>query len=144
HTSDPDNERIIDLRHPRFRADVQDFLSSGALEAIRATATSRILADAAHQFGYTVHLGWVDRIASDSDLVRCMVDAGPNGPVVEARYRGFRCRIAVNPDAPAAGIQRALGEHVLGDEIFDRRLSGAAMASVRDGLDGRAAYPERV
>lgn len=144
HTSVPDNERIIDLRYPRFRSDVDGFLSSGILERIRSSATSRILADAARDFGYTVHLGWVDRVGSDTDMVRCIVDAGADGPMVEARYRGFRGRIEIDTATPVTGIRRALGTHVLGDDVLDRRLGGGVVVPVVDGLDGRAAYPERV
>lgn len=144
HTSDPDNERIIDLRYPQFRADVDTFLRSGILERTRADAMARILADAARDSGYTVHLGWLDRVASDTDVVRCIIEAGPEGPLVEARYRGFRACIDVDPAAPSEGIRRALGDNVLADDIFDRKLGGAAIVPVREGMAGRAAYPERV
>ncbi|MGH9283329.1 MAG: glycosyltransferase family 2 protein, partial [Acidimicrobiales bacterium] len=125
HTSDPAKERIIDLRYPDFRRSVYDFLDSGVLEVTRTMALRRILADAARDFGYSVHLGWIDRVPSDTDMVRCMVDAGPAGPGVEASWRGFRVGVEVDPAAPAAGIRRALGERLLGEDIFDRPLGGA-------------------
>ncbi len=144
HTSDPDNERIIDLRYPDFRSDIHAFLESGDLETTRRMATSRILGDAARQFGYTVHLGWIDRVPSETDMVRCIVDAAAEGPVVTARYRGFHGPVPLDPAPPAAAIRRVLGDNLLGDDILARPLGGAGSMGLVDGPTGRGAYPERV
>jgi GT2 family glycosyltransferase len=56
-TTVPANERIIDLRYPRFRHDVADFYSSGELPRLWDQATEAIIAQTAARHGYTVGVG---------------------------------------------------------------------------------------
>ena len=57
HTSVPAHERIIDLRYPLFREQVQGFINSEILDLLWNSARRSIMTRAAGELGYQVLLG---------------------------------------------------------------------------------------
>ena len=91
------HERILDLRYPLFRYQVDAFLSSGILEKAHADATRRIVEDAGAQFGYTIEVSWLPGSfrSDDEDTVRITLDPDGRLPVAVARFRGFDTEIEI-------------------------------------------------
>jgi len=145
HTTVPQNEAIIDMRYPLFRAQVGAFLSSGILDQLRATATARVVADAGSQFGYQIDVSWFPRPFS-IDLVRVLVQPDGRVPVVRAAFRGFVTSIPVGPD-PARDIREFFhGAEPDQVNLFERGPSAQALLGGLDTVVVRhpPSYPARV
>jgi len=56
-TTVPANERIIDLRYPGFRSDVDTFYSSGVLQDLQRQAVDTIITNAVERRGFDVAVG---------------------------------------------------------------------------------------
>jgi hypothetical protein len=95
HSSVPAHERIVDLRYPLFREQVEGFRNSEILDMMHNGARRSIMAKAAHEWGYRIEIG----LAAASDvptagpLVRYERVAGSLNPVAE--FRGFRMELPV-------------------------------------------------
>ncbi len=146
HTTVPANERIIDLRYPLFRSQVEGFAASDILPTLWRNGTRRIIRDAARAFGYTLHVTWLGARPMDDNAVRCVVEPNGPSPLIEARFRGFRVPIILDDRGPGESIRAELGGDPKNINVFDR-------GSVRDeviatfglrAIDDIRSYPERV
>ena len=93
HTTVPANERIIDLRYPLFRQQVEGFLGSGILSTLHRNSALRIIRDGARAYGYTLHVSWAGQLPGDSDMPRCVVAPERLGDRLELSFRGFRAEV---------------------------------------------------
>jgi GT2 family glycosyltransferase len=93
HTSVPAHERIVDLRYPLFREQVNGFINSEILDLLWNSARRAILTRAAGEMGYEVHLGLLNpgTEAASGPLVTFERLYGSLIPV--ARFRGFRMEL---------------------------------------------------
>jgi GT2 family glycosyltransferase len=146
HTTVPANERIIDLRYPLFRSQVDAFVSSDILPTLHRNSTRRIVCDAARQNGYTLHVSWIGRLPPDSETVRCVVQPDGPGPTIVAAFKGFRSIIPLNGRTAIDAIRAELGGDPLYVNVFD---SGSVRDAVTAEFDPSQvhdyfSYPERV
>ncbi len=139
HTTVPENEAIIDMRYPRFRDEVAEFVHRGELDAAIDRALRAIICDAAERQGYTVIAGGgPDDETSHGPVVALSSD--PTGGSATASYMGFRCEIPLG-GLPAGAIVSFFGAapssvRVLGtDDVID--------AAVAD-LQARGSLVERM
>lgn len=91
HTTVPENEAIIDFRWPLFRQQVDAFVRGGILDRLHRDASETIVRDGGTQFGYDIHLGSLPQGLA-APRAQVLVAMGP-APAIEARFRGFACRI---------------------------------------------------
>jgi GT2 family glycosyltransferase len=92
HTSVPAHERIIDLRYPLFREQVNGFINSEILDLLRNSARRAIMTRAAGEMGYQVYLGLLNPQSETSGpLVTFERLYGSLIPV--ATFRGFRMEL---------------------------------------------------
>ena len=90
HTTVPENEAIIDQRHPQFRQQCQKFEESGILPKHKGEAIDYILNHAASQFGYRICNNW--EITPDMRQDTCLlvdVDVANGNPVMKFSFAGF-------------------------------------------------------
>ncbi|MGE0308193.1 MAG: glycosyltransferase [Acidimicrobiia bacterium] len=144
HTTVPANERIIDMRYPLFRSEVNAFAASGILDELKESAQRVILREAGRQYGYTIHVGWLSRV-TDAEVVKVMVDPGGGRPAVAVSFKGFTDSIPPGDDV-AAAIRDYFGVEPSGLDLF---ASGPHSQHLRerfpDLVTGRTVgYPERV
>jgi GT2 family glycosyltransferase len=106
HTSVPAHERIIDLRYPLFREQVQGFINSEILDLLWNSARRSILTRAAGELGYQVLLGLPDprRVEGSGPLVTFERTSGSLAPV--ARFHGFRMDLPGS--APGGGLVESI------------------------------------
>jgi len=144
HTSVPAHERIIDMRYPLFRSGVDAFNASGTLDELHTNSQSEVVRQAGRQFGYDVHVGWLQRIPA-ADVVRVMVAPSGQQPAVTAFFRGFTATIAATDDGIAKAIRAFFGREPSGLDLFsygpyEQELKSAFPRGARV----KASYPERV
>jgi GT2 family glycosyltransferase len=146
HTTVPANERIIDLRYPLFRSQVDAFVSSDILPTLHRNSARRIVVDAARHYGYTLHVSWIGRLPPDSDTVRCIVEPDGAGPAIVAMFKGFSSVIPLNGRSVIAAIREELGGDPLYVNVFDSGSVRDALVNVlgQDRVQDRFNYPERV
>ena len=145
HTTVPANERIIDLRWPLFRSQVEAFLQSSILPTLHRSAIRRIMRDAARAFGWTLHVTWLADPPGDDLLVRAIVDPTAEKPVRLA-FRGFRLELDLPDGDVSAFLRDEFGGPPGGIDVFARGPAReqvlGAFATVP--VSERADYPERV
>ena len=93
HTSVPAHERIIDLRYPLFREQVNGFINSEILDLLWNSARRSIMTRAAAETGYQIVLG-LPNPSDDKEsgpMVTFERAYGALAPV--ARFRGFRMEL---------------------------------------------------
>lgn len=149
HTTVPAHERIIDLRYPLFRSQVQAFLSSGILEAAHRDACRRIVEDAGCQFGYSVEVTWLPGSfrSSDEDIVRVTLEPDGRAPVMTARFKGFWADLPVPTGRIAEGLSSRFKREPLSVGLFDRGPTARRVAEEFGGREGRldcVSYPTRI
>lgn len=147
HTSVPENEAIIDLRYPLFRAQVAAFSSSGILTEAQVMGTASVVRSAGEKFGYTIDAGWLPASVSDDDtLVRCTVAPdGLDGSVV-MDVLGFRHVVDIDAFSIGASLREFFGGR--GPTQVNLRDRGALSSSLAEEFSGFAQrsgnYPARV
>ena len=104
HTSVPEHERIVDLRFPLFREQVQGFLNSEILDLLRNSALRSIMTKAARESGYRIEIGLPFHSRDESAGPRVTFErvAGSLNPIAE--FRGFRMAMP-NPGREKETIQ---------------------------------------
>lgn len=95
HSSVPEHERIVDLRYPLFREQVEGFRNSEILDVLRNSALRSIMTKAAREWGYGVEIGLAGPAEAPmvGPRVRYTRVAGSLNPVAE--FRGFRMVLPV-------------------------------------------------
>lgn len=144
HTTVPGNEAIIDMRYPQFRSQVDAALSSGILDQAHRDAARLVTFAAAHQFGYTVDIGWLPRKAGHEHLARVLV--APDGrPTIAVRTLGFEYELDLPDDDVLGSLRELFGRDATSVNVYDR---GAAAAQLLGGNSANVretnVYPTRV
>lgn len=119
------NERIIDLRFPLFRRQVEDFAASGLLEGAIKDAHDVVIRDAGRQFGYQIVLSWLPQLATRDDILS--VALAPDGlmATATASFLGFPAQIPIDRDHPLESIRAYFGTEPVGVTALDcGRLQG--------------------
>lgn len=90
HTTVPENEAIIDLRHPNFRNQCHDFEISGVMPKYKGEAIDYLLDEGAAKFGYEIvrEEGTADESAAKNPL-QVTVENGDAGPAMRFSFAGF-------------------------------------------------------
>lgn len=125
HTTVPENEAVIDMRHPTFRTEVLAFERAGDNDRLKDRAIKGIVSAAAARHGYVIELGWGRRsvdVGPDVVRVRIMND-GPT-PSISYAYRGFEHATRI-PEGDVTA------------EIAARFQGRAALVNLYDPLDGK-------
>lgn len=146
HVTVPAHERIVDLRYPLFRSEVEAFGASGILDELHTNSQAEVVREAGRQFGYVVHVGWLPRIEAP-DIVRVMVAPSGDTPSVMATFKGF---VAAIDDVAgvAEAIRSFFGREPSGLDLFSYGPYSQALQLEfpRQAATAtiRANYPERV
>lgn len=146
HVTVPAHERIVDLRYPLFRSEVEAFGASGILDELHTNSQKEAVREAGRQFGYVVHVGWLPRIEAP-DIVRVMVAPSGDTPAVTATFKGFTTTIDAE-DGVADAIRSFFGREPSGLDLFSygpySQALQEAFPRLAAGASVRANYPERV
>lgn len=144
-----EHERIVDLRYPAYRGEVQEFLDADPLAPLVTRAIWVIVVGAGQRWGYTVEVRGLPADPpgpATAELVRVVVDPGRPGSVT-ADYRGFHLSVPVEGGDVAAALRKPFGGPPRQVSVFDHGpldvdWAGAFGAGVPT-VD-RYGYPERV
>jgi GT2 family glycosyltransferase len=149
-TTVPANERIIDLRYPLFRSQVEAFCSSEIRDLLWNSAYRRILLDAEREDGYEIDLGWPRPSDDEGRGPRVTFEAIGGSLVPVGRYKGFRMELPTpGPDGdPIQAVVEFFGSKPRAARLADHnRVTHEIAASLRDlgvGVDSTVGYPYRV
>jgi hypothetical protein len=147
HTSVPDNEAIIDLRYPLFRAQVGAFAASGILAQARLHGVAAFMQRAGEEFGYAIDAGWLPASEVGDEVVRCTVAPDGLGGGVSMEFLGFR---HVVDDIDAFSVAESLRDFFGGRaptavNLRDRGALSTSLQGEFAGLTRRHGnYPSRV
>lgn len=104
-TSVPENEAIIDLRYPLFRAQVDAFAASEILPEAHQFAILKTIRAAAAKHGYSVESSWLPRVPDLEDrTVRCVVVPDGLENNVRMEFLGFTFKHTVDVQALASEL----------------------------------------
>ena len=140
------HEHIVDLRYPWYRADVQAFFDSGALEPLVTRAVRSLVFHAAARFGYEVEATWVPEPVS-GEKVRFVVDPDGRSSTADIEFCGFRLTLDVPGGDLAAFLQETPGWAPTRIVVHDRGLFADQLAAAYEGsvaFEDRCLYPQRV
>ena len=142
------NERIIDLRYPEFRSDVDVFYSSGALQDLQGRAVDTIISDTVGRRGYEVAVGLRPQLAERGADAPVRVDVVLDGEhaVATIDALGFTDTVA-GPALEVAAIVRDRFGNPSTVDLYDvgpwAWRSAELLAAVGDIVQHRN-YPARV
>jgi GT2 family glycosyltransferase len=133
HTTVPENEAIIDLRHPEFRKQCQEFEATGVMPRYKCDAIDCLIDEAVKAFGYEIVPGWEKRPESPVGApMRVEVDVEGPGASMRFFFAGFE---QVWPMQSAADIQHAISR------FGQSELLGNAFRRCLDASEATASYP---
>ena len=119
-TTVPGNERIIDMRYPEFRTNVDRFYSSGALQHLQERASTVIIARHVERHGYRVSVGLRPRTdatpENDPAVVDLVLDGDQAAVTVDAL--GFGDTVSGHALDVAASVRQRFGDPLTVD-LFD-------------------------
>lgn len=146
-TTVAEHERIIDFRHPGYRAEVEEFDRTAPLSTLATRGSRTIVLAAARRWGYRVEATSI-RTTSESGVPFLAFPAAPD-LVLSGHYCGFATDVAVEDGADPAGIMlRLLGRAPNRVSILDRGRNADRLAAAAWGpdvaVDDLHVYPERV
>jgi hypothetical protein len=118
HTTVPENEAIIDLRHPFFRRQCQAFEDTGIMNRYINDAVDCILNQAARTFGYSIIPGWVSDAEEVGDELRAEVLTKDFSPVLRYAYAGFEQRWPFEAVSSIQNVVNRFGEEYLRHNAF--------------------------
>lgn len=149
HTTVPAHERIVDLRYPLFRSQVQAFLSSGLLESAQRDASRRIIEDAGSQFGYSVEVTWLPGSyrSADEDIVRVTIEPDGRTPVMTARFKGFHAELPPPSGSILECLTSLFKREPMTIGLFDRGSAARRVAEEfghSQSLIDFVSYPTRI
>lgn len=140
------HERIIDFRHPRYRAEVDTYERTAPLAALVARGSRAIVTAAARRWGYRVEATSFGAGAGAG--VPFLVFPDTPDLVATGHYCGFATDIPVPAGAdPAAALAAALGRPPGSVTILDRGRNSDRLAAAWGGgvtVEDRHSYPEKV
>lgn len=133
HTTVPENEAIIDLRHPEFRKQCQVFEIQGKMPKYKGDAIDYLIAEAIEAFGYEIVPAWTARSKSSiGKPVRVEVDVDNGSPVMRYFFAGFE---QVWPIGSTADVRQAIARYGK-----DKLVSNAFQLSI-EGETAHSSYP---
>lgn len=143
-TTVPANERIIDMRYPLFRSQVEAFMGSGLLAGAVEDAQELIVRAAGQQFGYQVVASWLPHVETRSDLLSVVL--APDGLMnsAYASVLGFETRIPIDPQEPRRSITDFFGTEPIGFCALDRGAVVEQFGDLATEIDVLPTYPSRV
>jgi GT2 family glycosyltransferase len=134
HTSVPAHERIVDLRYPLFREQVEGFRNSEILDLMYNGALRSIMKAAARQWGYWIEIGLAAPMEGRADGPRVRYErvAGSLNPVAE--FRGFRMELPVpgHDENPLGSIIDFFGQEPDAVQLADHTALSSDLASVAE------------
>lgn len=133
HTTVPENEAIIDLRHPKFREQCHIFEMSGVMPKHKGDAVDYIISEGAARFGYEIVRSW----ANDDDSkfgspMRVQIDTSGGAPTMRFSFAGFEQVWPLQSTSDIAGVIKRFGAKGLIRNDF---------AYIVDGAKAPAEYP---
>ncbi len=142
------NERIIDLRYPMYRSQIDSYLSSEIQGQLQERASARIVAAAARRWGYVVEASWLDRTSREDGVVHFTVEPDGRKALVCGQFLGFRTEVPLGTNEILPTLAAMVGRPPMRVTAFDRgRLADAlGEQAALDALqfEDRSGYPERV
>lgn len=138
------NERIIDMRYPLFRAQVEDFMGSGLMTEAVADAHEVIVREAGRQFGYQVVASWLPHIETRSDLLSVVLAPDGLQDTAQASFLGYETQIPLDPLDPRRSIAQFFGTEPIGFCALDRGAVTEQFSDLATELDDLPSYPSRV
>lgn len=100
HASVPAHERIVDLRYPLFREQVQGFMNSEILDMLWNSARRAIITNAAREWGYQIEIGLSMASGETAAGLRVTFERVKGSLVPVAKFRGFRMELPI----PGPGV----------------------------------------
>lgn len=145
-TTVAEHERILDLRYPWYRADVEAFLRSGTLGPLLERAVQTVVAHGAARFGYDLVATWVPDPWT-GEGARIVVDPDGASGRAEVEFCGFHRSVPVPDGDLTAMLTRTVGFAPVRVAVHDQGVFSDQLASVWDGVvpfEDRCRYPQRV
>ena len=141
------HERIIDFRHPGYRAEVDNFERTAPLAPLVQRGSRAIVVAAARRWGYRV--ATTSFGAGEGAGVPFLVFPDAPDLIATGHYCGFATAIPVAAGAdPAATLRAAIGRPPDRVTILDRGRNSDRVAAAAWGagvtVEDRHAYPEKV
>jgi hypothetical protein len=134
HTTVPENEAIIDQRHPDFRKQCNAFEKTGIMPRYKGEAINYLLEEAANRFGYNIVPGW-DVLPSGAADGPMRVEVHTEGqPHLRYFYAGFEQIWPLESLDMIREPIRRFGQDKLRYNAFNRAVEGGAQLG----------YPQRV
>lgn len=146
HTTVQDHERIINLRYPSYRDDVERFLGSDPIGPVHERASRAMVLAGARRWGYSIEATNLGR--SSGAGVPFFVDPSAQDLVLTGTFGGFRMEVPAGDEGVEATMAQLVGRPPRQVVVYDRggntdRLAAAHWSGPVDFID-RAAYPELV
>jgi GT2 family glycosyltransferase len=140
------NEKIVDLRHPGYRASIEAFLAGGSCDALRRRAEECLVREAARTHGYSVEITATDRPSRDDGGVRFVVSSTGEGHVASGRYLGATTRYQLNGAGTIRGLEAILGLPPQKVTVYEQGPHGDGVVeeAAREGIPtvNARVYPE--
>lgn len=142
------NERIIDLRYPLYRSQIDSYLASGMQDVLQERASRRLVLDGARLWGYVIEASWLPHGSTDPDLVHFTVEPDGRHPLVQAEFIGFQASFPVDAGRVVSQLGALVGRPPQRVTAFDRGNTTDLLA--REAAEGRLpfhdsiGYPARV
>lgn len=124
HTTVPENEAIIDIRHPNFRAQGGVFEQSRAMPQMIESAIDHLLGEAARSFGYAIVPNWVkEPEVATANPLRVVVDVDGPVPVMRIGYAGFEQVLPLRSTSEIQQVINRFGQGQLISNAFADSVS---------------------
>lgn len=125
HTTVPENEAIIDLRHPKFREQCHIFEMSGVMPRYKGEAVDYLIEQGAARFGFEIVREWADEDNSEyGSPMRVLVESGPSGQTMRFFFAGFEQAWQINSPADLNNAIARFGKDKLLRNDFSHLTSG--------------------
>jgi GT2 family glycosyltransferase len=103
-----EHEHIVDLRYPRYRAEIDEFFASGVMGATRVRGSRRLMVQAARELGWSLELSSLPRPGEEFESVRVVVGPDGDAPHAVAHWRGYSAVLATSDRATVLAALEAL------------------------------------
>lgn len=141
------NERIIDMRHPGYRAQLAAFNETSNLSELMQRGLRAIILNAAREWGYSIEASWLHRTNPDRQ-VQFVVEPDGRRPLLTGRFQGFDVGFDLDGSDVLRTVEQIVGSPPAGITVFDRgHLSEILVSRGSEKsivVDIVASYPERV
>ncbi len=146
-TSDPANEAIIDLRYPRYRAELEEWGDRPTLQDLWAEAAAELVLAGAREFGYVVEVAAIPR-QDEHEQARFVLSPDPAERTMFATQGGFETSMRIDGPSVLDQLESWIGILPRAIVVRDRStrardLSEAALACDVAVIDTYS-YPQLV